>query len=64
MMTNQIPEVLSTADVERFFGIPRSTQAKRRISDDHFIPFFKVGDAVRYRRIDVEQWIADQIESR
>ncbi|MBF0588671.1 MAG: hypothetical protein HQL53_06040 [Magnetococcales bacterium] len=54
-------EVLTPSDLQEEYSIPTSTQAKGRMTGE-FIPFFKVGTAIRYRRCDCEKWIADRIQ--
>ncbi|MBF0454002.1 MAG: hypothetical protein HQL72_04180 [Magnetococcales bacterium] len=55
------PEVLTPLGLAKEYNIPTSTQAKARMTGD-FIPFFRIGTAIRYRRVDCEKWIADRIQ--
>lgn len=65
MSENQHPnQVLTPLDVEVEFRVPRSSQKKQRALGA-FIPHFRVGRRVYYRRVAVEQWIAQrEIASR
>ena len=49
--------LLSPRDVEREYGIPRSTQSKQRMKRGAFAPHVKRGRSVYYLREDVELWL-------
>lgn len=49
-------ELLTPADLEADYKFPKSTQAKRRMRGD-FIPYLKVGRAIRYWRSDAIAWL-------
>lgn len=48
--------LLRPEDVFVEYGIPLSTQSKRRMSGN-FAPFIKNGRAVLYRRHELEAWL-------
>jgi hypothetical protein len=48
--------LLTDRDVESIYGIPRSTQAKGRMSGD-FCPHIKRGRSIFYKRDDLDSWI-------
>ncbi len=54
-MTDKL--LLTDRDVEELFGIPRSTQAKGRMTGN-FCPHIKRGRSVFYLRSDMETWLA------
>jgi hypothetical protein len=54
-MATSKDDLLTPADVEAEYKIPKSTQAKRRMSGD-FVPYLKVGRVIRYWRNDVIAW--------
>jgi hypothetical protein len=54
-----LPEIVTPLDVETVWRVPRSSQKKQRALGT-FVPHFRVGRRVYYRRAAVEQWIAQQ----
>lgn len=58
-MSETTEEVLTPLDVENEFRIPRSSQKKARASGS-FVPYFRVGRRVYYRRSTIEAWMAQQ----
>jgi hypothetical protein len=50
---------MTPLDVENEFRIPRSSQKKGRAKGS-FVPYFRVGRRVYYRRSALEAWIAEQ----
>jgi hypothetical protein len=52
-------EVLTSEDLQRRFKIPRSSQKDLRARGG-FIPHFRVGRRVLYRKDAVVQWVAEQ----
>jgi hypothetical protein len=50
--------LLSPRDVWREYGIPCSTQSKKRMQRGAFAPHVKRGRSVYYFRADIEQWLA------
>ena len=54
-----LPEIVTPLDVETVWRIPRSSQKKQRALGT-FVPHFRVGRRVYYRRAAIEQWIAQQ----
>jgi hypothetical protein len=52
-------KILTPADVEGEYTIPRASQKKGRAKGS-FAPYFRVGRRVYYRRCVLEAWIADQ----
>lgn len=53
-MTEKV--MLTPDDVERVYGIPKSTQAKSRMAGT-FAPFVKRGRSVYVMRTDLETWL-------
>lgn len=53
-MTQKI--LLTPDDIERVYGIPRSTQAKGRMTGT-FAPFIKHGRSVLVLKADLEEWL-------
>ncbi len=49
-------QLLSPEDVASEYGIPKSTQSKRRMAGT-FCRFIKDGRSVWYRRNDLESWL-------
>lgn len=54
-MTDKL--LLTPDDVERVYGIPKSTQAKGRMSGT-FAPFIKRGRSVFVLKTDLDAWLA------
>ena len=54
-MTERI--LLTPDDVERVYGIPKSTQAKARMTGT-FAPFVKRGRSVYVLKSDMDAWLA------
>lgn len=48
--------LLTPFDVAREYGIPLSTQSKRRMAGN-FVPFIKNGRSVLYRKSEIEAWL-------
>ena len=49
--------LLTPGDVERVYGIPKSTQAKNRMAGT-FAPFIKRGRSVYVLKSDMDAWLA------
>jgi hypothetical protein len=49
--------LLTPDDVERVYGIPKSTQAKARMRGD-FAPYIKRGRSVYVLKADIDDWLA------
>jgi hypothetical protein len=49
--------LLTPGDVERVYGIPKSTQAKNRMAGT-FAPFVKRGRSVYVLKSDLDAWLA------
>jgi predicted DNA-binding transcriptional regulator AlpA len=49
--------LLTARDVENVYGIPRSTQAKGRMTG-RFCPHVKRGRSVFYLKADIEAWLS------
>jgi hypothetical protein len=59
MIDDEQAEALTTRDLEKMLKIPRKTQMDLRARGG-FIPHFRAGHKVFYRREAVLRWIADQ----
>ncbi len=57
---NQLEPLLSAQDLARFLGVPLATVYAWRCRSEG-PQGFRVGRYIRYRRRDVEQWIATQL---
>lgn len=55
--------LLSPAEVAEFFGVKVNTLARWR-SDGGGPPYIKVGSLVRYRRVDLDRFVAGNIVPR
>ena len=55
-MTQKV--LLTPSDIEQFYSIPRSTQAKARMTGD-FPPFIKRGRSVFIFQADLDAWLAN-----
>ncbi len=51
-------ELLTERDLCSFLRVSRSTIVKLRAEDN--LPFFRVGDSIRYVKKDVEDWLVKQ----
>jgi predicted DNA-binding transcriptional regulator AlpA len=56
-MATPIDPLLDDRDLERLTGGKRSTWQKKRLTGDG-PPFIRIGRLVRYRRSEVEAWLA------
>ena len=52
-------EILTPKEVANYLRVAERTV--HRLAHDSKIPCFKVGGSWRFRRFDLEQWIAEQI---
>jgi uncharacterized C2H2 Zn-finger protein len=59
MIDDEQAEVLTTRDLEKMLKVPRKTQMDLRARGG-FIPHFRAGHKVLYRRDAVLRWIAEQ----
>ena len=59
--TPPLPAVISLRDAAAYIGIREATLRDWRV-DRKGPPAVKYGRLVRYRPIDLDQWIADQVE--
>lgn len=51
-------ELLTPEDTAKFLGLRPHTLATWRCTGRYDLPFIKMGRAIRYRRADVEAWLA------
>ena len=51
--------ILTVSEVRDEYGIPISTQRLWR-AEGRFVPWYRAGTRIVYRRELVEQWVADQ----
>ena len=64
MMQDKPPRRILTAyEVRDQYGIPISTQRQWR-AEGRFVPFFRAGARIVYRRELIERWIAEQEEKQ
>ena len=57
-MDSEATALLSTEQAARFLGVSASFLAKARVSGKPTIPHTKIGASVRYRRSDLEAFVA------
>lgn len=55
-----VPELLTARQAAELLNVKYQTLAYWRSSGRHGLPFVKVGSGIRYRRADVEKWLADR----
>lgn len=59
MNTNTtLAKLLTPAEAANLLGVKVQTLALWRSAKRHKLPFVKVGSAVRYKRADLEAWVA------
>lgn len=56
-------QLLNTVEAASYLGLSPSMLAKARVSGRPSIPFTKIGAAVRYRRSDLDTFVASNIHS-
>ena len=60
-MSDETEHLLTTEQTARFLGVSASFLAKARVSGNPKIPFTKIGAAIRYRKSDLDAYIADNL---
>lgn len=55
-----VPELLTAQQVAELLNIKYQTLAYWRSSGKQGLPFVKCGHSVRYRKVDVDKWLADR----
>ena len=60
MSTAIVPELLTAQQVAELLNVKYQTLAYWRSSGRHDLPFVKVGASIRYRKADIEKWLADR----
>jgi excisionase family DNA binding protein len=58
-----LDRLLTPVEAAEFLGIKPQTLATWRVTGRYGIPFIRVGTAVRYRRRDLEKWLASRTVS-
>jgi len=58
---NQLQPLLSTADVAEYLGVPVKTLYAWRYRHEG-PPALRVGRHVRYRRLDIEEWVRSRVD--
>ena len=53
--------LLTAAQAAEVLGVKTQTLAVWRCSGRHALPFVKVGNAVKYRRSDLEAWLSGRV---
>lgn len=56
----QTHEMLNTEQAADYLGLESHTLEVWRCTGRYGLPFFKVGGCVRYRKADLEEWLAAQ----
>jgi excisionase family DNA binding protein len=54
----QFDELLDDNDAARLLGVKVQTLAVWRMTGRYALPFVRVGRAIRYRRQDIDTWLA------
>lgn len=62
--SNVKQNLMDTAALALFLNIPKSTLSKWRSTGEVYIPFTKIGNAVRYSPEDVNQWIENNTQHK
>jgi excisionase family DNA binding protein len=57
-------ELLNTHDAARVLGVVAGTLEIWRSSGRYGLPFVKIGRNVRYRRADLEAWLAERTRTQ
>jgi hypothetical protein len=52
--------LLTPCDFKNEYGIPEGTQAVWRSTGRYGLPYIKLGRLVRYRRSEIEAWLASR----
>ena len=53
-------DLLTAIEAAEFIGVQVQTLAVWRTSGRYDLPFIKVGRLIKYRRSDLEKWLADR----
>lgn len=53
-------EWMTPAEFESGLGVPEATQAVWRSTGRYELPYYKVGRLIRYKRSEIEQWLASR----
>lgn len=53
-------ELLDTEEAARFLGIARNTLEVWRSAGRYALPFVRVGRRIKYRRADLDTWLASR----
>jgi excisionase family DNA binding protein len=56
-------ELMNESETASLLGITKGTLGVWRCRRRHALPYVKIGRMVRYRRSDVEKWIASRTQS-
>ena len=59
MATNEDTNLMTVEDVAALLKVEK--QLVYKLKRDRKIPFIKIGGVIRFRRIDVDQWIEQSI---
>ncbi len=57
-VTNAADELLDTGPAAGVIGVAANTLSVWRMHGRHNLPFIKIGSRVKYRRSDLEKWLA------
>lgn len=60
MTIRTTPDLLSNLDAAAYLGVTPRTLEVWRCTKRHAIPYIKVGRLVKYRRADLDAWLAAQ----
>ena len=55
------PELLTTAEAAKYIGVAEHTLEVWRSTKRHRLPYLKIGKCVRYRRQDLDAWLASRM---
>ena len=54
------PELLSTREAAEYLGVRVHSLEVWRCNGRYFIPYVKIGRLVKYKRLDLDAWIASR----
>ena len=63
-MDNAETPILNTAEAAQYLGVSANLLKSDRAHGHIGIPFFRVGDLVKYRRADLDAWIDRKVAGK
>jgi excisionase family DNA binding protein len=56
-------ELLSRSEAAAYLGIAKQTLAIWKCTKRHTVPYVKIGRLIKYRKVDLDKFIADNIKT-